>query len=268
MTQAPATAASGNRNTSVPSEGPRVTVLGHDMDLMTGHQVLDWVIYAARGRRRAIVANHTLHSLYLVDRHPEMARLYQMADLIQIDSRALLRFARMTGKPATLEHKSAYMDWRNDFWDLAQRYGLRVFYLGGEPGVATGAVRMMEMAYPDIRFTGHDGFFDVNREGDDNQRVLSTIRRFAPDVLMVGMGTPRQEAWIAENFSDLPPCVVMTVGAAFDYEMGIQKAPPGWMRAIGLGWVYRLCHDPRLWSRYFYEPWFLLKPAYRDMFRR
>ncbi len=246
-----------------------MTVLGHEMDLMTGREVLDWVIYAARGRRRAIVANHNLHSLYLIDRHPEMARLYGMADLIQVDSMPLLRFARMTGKPAGPEHRSTYLDWRNEFWDLAQRYGLRVFYLGGEPGVATGAVRMMEMAYPDVRFSGHDGFFDVTKDGPDNQRVLSTIRRFAPDILMVGMGMPRQEIWIADNFEDLPPCVVMPVGAAFDYEMGIQKAAPRWMGAIGMEWFYRLCHDPRRLSRrYLYEPWFLLKPAYRDLFKR
>lgn len=269
MTHSPVATVSASHNTSVPSSGPRVTVLGHPMDLMTGRQVLDWIIYAARGRRRAIVAHHNLHSLYLAQRDPQFARFYERADLIQVDSKALIRFARMTGKAADLSHCATYLDWRGQFWDQAQRYGLRVFYLGGEPGVATGAVRMMEMAYSDVRFSGHDGFFDVEREGADNQRVLSTIRRFAPDILMVGMGMPRQEMWIAENMEDLPPCVVMPVGAAFDHELGLQKAPPQWMHDWGIGWLHRLCHNPKLrLSRYLYEPWFLLKPAYRDLFRR
>lgn len=269
MTQPQVNATVTSNIRSAAPVGQRVTVLGQQMDLMTGRQVLEWVVYAARGRRRAIVANHNLHSLYLVERNPEMARLYGMANLIQVDSMPLIRFAQMTGKPAKAEHRSTYLDWRDDFWGLAQRFGLRVFYLGGEPGIATGAVRMMEMAYPDVRFSGHDGFFDVTRDGADNQRVLSTIRRFAPDILMVGMGMPRQEVWIADNFEDLPPCVVMPVGAAFDYEVGAQKAAPRWMGDWGVEWLYRLCSDPkRLASRYLYEPWFLLKPAYRDLFKR
>ena len=236
---------------------------------MTGREVLDWVIYAARGRRRALVANHTLHSISQSRRYPEMARLYAIADVIQIDSNALLGFARLTGKPAGPQHRSAYSLWRNDFWDLAQRYGLRIFYLGGDTGIATGAVRMMEMAYPDVRYSGHDICFDMDAEGDDNQRVLSTIRRFAPDILMVGMASPQQETWLARNLAQLPPCVVLPVGDSFDRENGQVKLAPRWMQACGLGWLHRLCPDPRgLASRCLVAPWYLLKPAYRDLFRR
>ena len=247
----------------------RVTIMGQAMDLVTGAQVLDYIQYMARGRRRAIVANHNLHSLYLVERYPEMARLYEIADLIQIDSMPLIKLARMSGKAAGPEHRSTYLDWREDFWAMTQRFGLRVFYLGGEPGVATGAIRMMEMAYPDVRFGGRDGYFDTTTEGLENQSVLSEVRRFAPDILMVGMGMPRQEMWIADNYRDLPPCVVMPVGAAFDYEVGLQKAAPRWMGEWGIEWLYRLCHDPkRLASRYLIEPWFLIKPALTDLIRR
>ncbi|WP_297802937.1 WecB/TagA/CpsF family glycosyltransferase [uncultured Brevundimonas sp.] len=247
----------------------RIRILGHDVDMVTPDEVLDWIQFRARGRQRAILANHNLHSLYLIDRDEAMARFYDMADLVQIDSMPMIRFAKLCGKPVGPQHRSTYLDWRGRFWDMTQRYGLRVFYLGGEPGVATGAIRMMEMAYPDLSFSGRDGFFDVTREGEENQSVLSTIRRFAPDILMVGMGMPRQEAWIAENYRDLPPCVVMPVGAAFDYEVGVQKAAPRWMGEWGIEWLYRLCHDPkRLASRYLYEPWFLIGPALKDLLRR
>lgn len=269
MTSTDAIADAAIQNTTSGASHTRVTIMGQPMDLMTGAQVLDWIQFAARGRRRAIVANHNLHSLYLVERHPDMADLYAMADLVQIDSMPLIKFAQLTGKPAGPEHRSTYLDWREQFWAMAQRYGLRVYYLGGEPGVATGAIRMMEMAYPDVRFGGRDGYFDIEAEGEENQSVLSAIRRFAPDILMVGMGMPRQEVWIAQNYRDLPPCVVMPVGAAFDYEVGMQKPAPRWMGEWGIEWLYRLCHDPRrLASRYLVEPWFLLKPALRDLLKR
>lgn len=262
--------ANGTLPVTVRPDGQRrIRILGHEMDAITGAQVLDWVQFAARGRRRTIVGSHNFHSLYLVARHPAMARFYEMADIIQIDSMALVRFGRMIGQDVSPRHRSTYLDWRDEFWANAHRFGLRIFYLGGEPGLASGAVRMMEMAYPGIRFGGRDGFFDPTRDGEENLGVLSDIRRFAPDILLVGMGMPRQEIWIAENCHDLPPCVIMPVGSALDDEVGARKVAPRWMGEWGIEWLYHLGSDPkRLASRYLYEPWFLLKPALRDIFRR
>ena len=77
---------------------------------------------------------------------------------------------------------------------------------------------------------------------------------------------PRQEAWIARNLAALPDCVILNVGAAFDYEAGVQRAAPRWMGRVGLEWLYRLAHDPRrLFRRYCVEPWSLAGPAARDV---
>lgn len=232
---------------------PRVAVMGHIVDKMTGREVLGWIQYAARGRRKALIGTHNLNSFYLADRNPDVARLYQMADIVQVDSLPLLKFAKMTGKEMGPEHLSAYLFWRDNFWAMCQRFGLRVYYLGGEPNMATGAIRMIEMAYPDVRFSGRDRYFDGTREGAENQSVLSTVRRFAPDILLVNLGSPRQEAWIAENYSDLPPCVVMPISAAFDYELGPKADPAAFVGADRAN-LFQLCG--------------LLKPAFRDMFKR
>lgn len=232
---------------------PRVEVMGHIIDKMTGREVLGWIQYAARGRRKALVTTHNLNSFYLADRNPDVARLYQMADIVQVDSLPLLKFARMTGRELGPEHLSAYLVWRDSFWAMCQRFGLRVYYLGGEPNMATGAIRMIEMAYPDVRYSGRDQYFDETRDGEDNQKVLSAVRRFAPDILLVNLGSQRQESWIVENYSDLPPCVVIPIGAAFDYEMG-PKADPKALTGVESAGLFKLCG--------------LLKPAMRDVFKR
>ena len=92
------------------------------------------------------------------------------------------------------------------------------------------------------------------------------MRDFKPHILFVGMGMPRQESWIATVFYDLPACVVFSVGAAFDYEAGVQKSAPRWMGRVGLEWAYRLLHDPRrLFHRYCVEPWSLAPLALREL---
>jgi N-acetylglucosaminyldiphosphoundecaprenol N-acetyl-beta-D-mannosaminyltransferase len=76
---------------------------------------------------------------------------------------------------------------------------------------------------------------------------------------MVGMGMPRQEHWIVDNFELLGPVVVLPCGAAIDYVAGEIPTPPRWAGRCGLEWLYRLAAEPgRLWKRYLIEPWFVL----------
>ena len=83
---------------------------------------------------------------------------------------------------------------------------------------------------------------------------------------MVGMGMPLQEIWALENRAALKRGVILTVGAAFDYEAGVQKAPPRWTGRLGVEWLARLIDQPRrLAFRYLVEPWSLIGPALGDI---
>jgi len=224
---------------------------------------LDQQVAAARPY---LVANHNLHSLYLLPRHPDLAAFYAGADLIEIDSAPLIAFARLLGLPARPFHRCTYLDWRDHFWSLADRRGWRVFYLGGAPGVAQTAAARISLLYPGAVLGVADGYFDAAPSSSDNQTVLKAIADFRPHILLVGMGMPRQEQWILANRAALPACAVLPVGAAFDYEADVQAAAPRWMGRAGLEWLFRLTADPkRLWRRYCVEPWFLIGPALDDV---
>ena len=113
---------------------------------------------------------------------------------------------------------------------------------------------------------GLSGYFDATPGSLGNTAVLAAIKDFAPHVLFVGMGMPRQELWIADNLASLPLVPILPVGAAFDYEAGVQKAAPRWMGRLGVEWLFRLFADPkRLFARYCIEPWFLIGPALGDV---
>lgn len=250
----------------------RVRLLGGEVDVVTPAEMLAFVDRRIAAGQRTIVANHNLHSLYLLGRSPPMRAFFAMADLIEADSTPLVLWGRLLGQPIARRHRSTYLDWREDFWPLAAARGWKVFYLGGEPGVAERGAAAIRARWPGVEIAVRHGRFDMGPGGAENASVLAEIGAARPDVLFVGMGMPRQEAWIAANHAALPPCAVFSVGAAFDYEAGALPTPPRWLGRAGLEWLYRLASEPRrLASRYLLEPWSLIGPAASDLalaFRR
>lgn len=243
-----------------------ITLLGEPVDLVRPEEVMHHIGRWVRAGRKAIVANHNLHSLYLIRRDPTLRRFFQRADLTQLDSRPLVWFARLLGLSSRPFHRCTYLDWRDHFWSLANRESWRVMYVGGAPGIAERAAQRLSVAAPRATIAVEHGFFDATPGSNDNARVLAAVTDFQPNILFVGMGMPRQEAWIADNMAELPRAVILSVGAAFDYEAGEQKAAPRWMGRIGLEWLFRLVVDPkRLFTRYCVEPWSLLGPALADL---
>lgn len=246
----------------------RVTILGQPMDLVKPEEVLHHIQQAVRQGEKSLIANHNLHSLYLMQKRPELGAFYDKADLIEVDSTPLLAFSRALGLHSRGFHRCTYLDWRDHFWSVAKRERWRVLSVGGAPGVGDEAARRLKARYPDADIAIHHGFFDARPGSSENAAVLDRITAFQPHILFVGMGMPRQELWIAENFERLPDCVILSVGAAFDYEAGVQSAAPRWMGRAGVEWAYRLLHDPkRLFVRYCVEPWTLLPLALRDILK-
>lgn len=242
----------------------RIHILGEAVDLIRPDEVLGQTREWVEGRVKALVANHNLHSLYLLRDNEGMRAFYDLADLVQLDSTPLIWFARLKGLPTDGRHRSTYLDWRSQFWGLANRKAWRVFHVGGTDGVAETAAARLSSVYPDVAIGTHSGYFDIR--GPANSALLEAIQAFKPDILFVGMGMPRQELWIKDNYATLPACVIFNIGAAFDYEAGIQKAAPRWMGKLGVEWLFRLTSDPkRLFRRYCVEPWFLAGPAIRDL---
>ena len=247
-------------------ETTRIRLLGEPVDLVTPAEVMAFTARRIAAGERGVVANHNLHSLYLVRREPGMRAFYAGADLIELDSTPMIFWGRLTRKPVSRAHRCTYLDWRETFWALAEEMRWRVFYLGGAPGVADRAMIRLRERHPRAILGGRNGYFDATPGSADNEAVLAEINDFRPDVLFVGMGMPRQELWIARHYERIARGVVFPVGAAFDYEAGEQAAAPRWMGRMGLEWAFRLAHSPaRMAERYLVEPWSLIPAAARDL---
>ncbi len=137
------------------------------------------------------------------------------------------------------------------------------FLYGGKPGIAEALRENLERRFPGIRIVGTytPPFRPLSEsENADLQVRLSAL---APDVLWVGLSTPKQEVFMSENIGSLNCKVMVGVGAAFDIHTGHLKDAPQWMKTAGLQWLHRLCQEPsRLWKRYlFNNSAFLLRIA-------
>ena len=211
----------------------------------------------ATNRRGSIIANHNLHSVYLSHRDEAMASFYSLADRTHIDGMGVVLLGRLCGVPLQRSMRVTYVDWLPQLLGRAAQEGWRVFYLGSRPGVAEVGAQRFRRMFPDLKISSHHGYFDT---ATDSGRIIDLIQAAQPNVLLVGMGMPRQEKWIAENYHRLSANVILTAGAAIDYFANAAVAPPRWMGRLGLEWTCRLVAEPaRLWRRYLVEPWSLLR---------
>jgi len=244
----------------------RVRLLGAEVDLVTPDEVMAFIADTIARREPGVVGNHNAHSLHLFRRSPELRAFFASADLIEIDSTPMIAWGRLLGLPVSAAHRCTYLDWRDRFWRLAQENRWRVFYLGGAPGVAERAAARLTAERPGLQLATRHGYFDQRADSAENAEVLAAIRDFDADVILVGMGMPLQEAWIQANRAALPRGVMLSIGAAFDYEAGVQAAAPRWMGRLGVEWLFRLVSQPRrLAHRYLVEPWSLAPAALDDL---
>jgi N-acetylglucosaminyldiphosphoundecaprenol N-acetyl-beta-D-mannosaminyltransferase len=212
-----------------------------------------------------VIGHHNLHSVYLYHHDAAMKLFYDtIADYIFIDGMPLVLWGKTLGFPLARENRFTGVDWLPLLMDCCAKHGWRVFYLGGRSAVMEAGITRLQTRYQGLAIAGHNGYFEMTSE-DANRRILETISSWRTELLLVGMGMPRQERWIMEQRHHLNvPCIV-PVGAAFDYVAGAIPTPPRWLSRLAFEWVARLAAEPRrLGQRYLLEPWFLLPYVIAD----
>lgn len=237
-----------------------VAFLGLTLQPKSMPELNDLVEQGIRERHKWIIANHNLHSVYLLHRHPKLREFYSHVHWTYVDGMPLVALGRLYGYPLHRDQRVTNVDWTGPLMELAACKGWRVFNLGSSKQVAERGAARLRKLYPGLQIEVSDGFFDARRGSAENEALVKRINAYRPDLLMVGMGMPRQEFWTQENFHQLDTHVILSsTGAALEYVAGAAPTPPRWAGRIGLEWMFRLAHEPRrLFSRYLLEPWYIL----------
>jgi N-acetylglucosaminyldiphosphoundecaprenol N-acetyl-beta-D-mannosaminyltransferase len=179
---------------------------------------------------------------------PGLGDALRRADLVYCDGYGVRLAAHVLGMP--VPHRMTGADW---IWSLATLCEVScqpIYLLGSEPPVAREAAARLRRWYPRLDVVGaHHGYFEL--DSPHNDRVIDDINAHSPRIVLVGMGTPKQELWVDRYADQLDGAVVWTVGALFDYVSGHIPRAPRWLSDNGLEWIFRLAIEPtRMWRRY------------------
>ncbi|MGM0589732.1 MAG: WecB/TagA/CpsF family glycosyltransferase [Bacteroidota bacterium] len=241
----------------------QIKVLGVHTNLLNMDELTDKVMQSVNSRGKTLIPNHNLHSVYLYHKYEKFRKFYSLADIIHVDGMSLVLIGKLLLKNIKSEHRITYLDWMDSLFSALNQEEMKIFYLGSKPGIAREAADLLIERYHNLKIEVSDGYFQL--VGVENEEKVKRIKDFAPDVLMVGMGMPRQEYWILDNYEQLNAKVILTTGAFFDYIAGEAKTPPRILGTLGLEWLYRLINEPkRLWRRYIMEPVELLFLMYKN----
>jgi N-acetylglucosaminyldiphosphoundecaprenol N-acetyl-beta-D-mannosaminyltransferase len=209
-------------------------------------QVLDW---AAAGESRYVCVATVNNLIEGVD-DPGYNALMEQADLVTPDGMPLVWGLRLLGVP---DASRVYgPDLTPLVCEAAARRGVPVGFYGGQEDVLDELAAALTARYEGLRiaYRWSPPFRPLTAE--EEARVTDELVRSGTRVLFVGLGTPKQERWMAAHKG--LPMVMLGVGAAFDFLSGRKRQAPPVLQRLGLEWLYRLVHEPRrLWKRYLYR---------------
>ncbi len=194
------------------------------------------------GRPNQVVTADS-YGLVLAREDPELAAIYKNASLLTADSSGVVWGLSRSGP--RVERVSG-VDLVDRLCALSAEHGYRVFLLGSAPGVAEQAAEKLKLRHPGCNIVGtRNGFFPV----EDSDVVAQEVAQFRPDILLVAMGIPRQEKFIAKALQTIGAKVAMGVGGSLDVYSGRVKRAPAFVQKVKMEWLWRLIQNPRKFEK-------------------
>lgn len=221
----------------------RVNVLGVGISVLNLKTALAAVAEAVQRRCKGYICITGVHGVMEAQDDGEFRKLLNQAFLCTPDGMPMVWLGRWHG------HKEMRRVYGPDFmlevcaW--SQRRGCRHFFYGGAPGVAESLRERLTARFPELQVEGcyTPPFRPLTT--DEKVALQNQIRAVRPDIMWVGLSTPKQEKFMAEYLSQLDVTLMIGVGAAFDFHAGRVKQAPPWVQRSGLEWFYRMCSEPR-----------------------
>ncbi|NEO68130.1 WecB/TagA/CpsF family glycosyltransferase [Moorena sp. SIO3H5] len=189
------------------------------------------------------------------ERNPELAAVIKQAELVIPDGAGIIFYLRLHGKK---KQRCPGIELAQSLLAKAGQYGesCPVFFFGAAPHVVQKTARVWQKRVPNLAIAGiSDGYLSAEAE----EELKLTLKQQQPKIILVGLGVPRQEFWIAQNRHLCPQSIWIGVGGSFDIWSGAKTRAPAWFRNNNLEWLYRLYQEPHRWRRMMVLPQFALK---------
>jgi N-acetylglucosaminyldiphosphoundecaprenol N-acetyl-beta-D-mannosaminyltransferase len=228
-----------------------VEILGCRLDLLDQNEATEAILRFARDGSAAVIVTLGTEMVVYAQHDPEFREVLNASALSLCDTVGVLTAARQRG--AALCERVTGVELVEKLCQRAAKEGLPVYFLGGAEGVAADAAAIMEVRNPGLIVAGtRNGFFSREEES----AIVDSIRASGARIVFVGLGSPRQELWLARNLSATGCGAGIGIGGSFDVISGrVKRAPMIW-RQLGIEWLYRLMREPQRFRRQLALPYF------------
>jgi len=228
----------------------RIEFLKAPMDIATMQETVSFI--ESRIEQKQFLQHVVVNVAKIVNmqKDPILAESVKACDLINIDGMGVVFGSRFLGHD--VPERVAGVDLFHELLAMSAKRGFPVFLLGATEEVVSKTVNKVKALNPNLTIAGyHDGYFFGNKEGDDEEAVVTKIRESGAKLLFVAITSPKKENFINKWQDKLGVDFVMGVGGTFDVVAGKVKRAPLWMQNTGLEWLYRVLQEPgRMWKRY------------------
>lgn len=240
----------------------RCWIAGVPVDLIGEMGILQLFEQTVITGNSIVLANVNLHGIYCALRYPAMLSLLMRQDaVVHIDGTPVVWLLKALGCSLPANSRNGHIDLIPKMLEICAKRNWRVVVVGSDHTGAATNERVMNQLFPNLKIKAFDGYFDIEDVSSQSRQshLLRSISEYRPNLMLVGMGMPRQEIWInsIKDLIDVP--VIMPVGGFTDYFTGRAKMPPRFLGPLGLEWLFRLLSEPRrLAHRYLVEPFIML----------
>lgn len=236
--------------------------LGHALINREGfEEVATEIARLATDTRPAMVVTPNADHLVMLETNTALRDAYARASLVVPDGMPVVWASRLLRSP--VKERVTGSDLMPRLCEIAAARKLKVFFVGGAPGVADRAAERLKHSYPGLVIAGtvcpRQGF---EYEPANDAAIVKAIRESDADLVFVCLGAPKQELWMSGHLACFEKGVFIGVGAAIDFCAGTIRRAPRWMQRLGLEWFFRLCQEPgRLAYRYAKDLYFFVMIA-------
>jgi N-acetylglucosaminyldiphosphoundecaprenol N-acetyl-beta-D-mannosaminyltransferase len=218
----------------------RVDILGISFHRTTLQEAVSAACSAKEEGHPFLICTPNPEIVEIAHEDKDLRTILNQADLVVPDGIGIVIASRILGR--SLPERVAGIDLALRLLEVGGQKGWRVYLLGTDDDTVAEAAGALTRDFPGLLVAGyHHGYFSPG----EAYAVSAAVRDASPDLVLVGMGSPRQEYWLRDYGRFVGPCIVQTVGGSLDVFAGKVKRAPSWVKRLGMEWFYRLLLDPK-----------------------
>lgn len=239
----------------------RMRLMNTEIDNLTMDETLDAIDSLIKEDNCSYVVTPNVDHIVQLEKDEELKRVYENASLILTDGKPLIWISNWYKTP--IKEKISGSDLFPRVCDLAAKKGYTMYLLGAAEDVADKAAKNLMNKYKGLNIVGtYSPPFGFEKDKLELKKIERQIQEVHPDILIVGLGCPKQEKYMYHHCKELDVPISFGLGASIDFEAGNIKRAPRWMSEHGLEWLYRITQDPkRLAKRYLVDDMKIIRIA-------